>query len=92
MKKLINGVVVDMTPEEAAERLAEEAAWAARHIPTDSEIDLEEINRALRQEGSLFRAIMEVQFGQIKGTIPVNPNITPVQYWTLLRSRMRTPT
>jgi len=63
--KLINGVPIPCTPEEEAERDAEELAWANRHIPTDDEIDQEMLNRALAEPGSIVRALAEVMFQEI---------------------------
>lgn len=88
MKKVVNGIEIEMTADEIAVRQAEEAAWAARRIPTNDEIDQDELNRALAAPGSLMRAIAEVQFGMIKGTIPVNPALTPATYKALLASKM----
>ncbi len=86
--KIVNGQQVPFTPEEEAARDEEELAWANRYIPTQDELNQDEINRMLAQPGSLIRAIMEVQFGQIKGTIPVTPSITVDQYKNLLKARM----
>lgn len=92
MDKVVNGVVVQMTPEEVAVRLAEEAAWYSLHPhpPTDDEVDQDTLNRSLAENGSFNRAIAEVLFGVIKGTIPINPNTTKAQYIALLKSRIRT--
>jgi hypothetical protein len=55
------------------------------------QLDQETLNRLLADEGSIVRAILEIQFGMIKGTIPINPNITLPIYRALVRSKMRTP-
>lgn len=65
LRKMVDGEYVDLTPEEEAERLAEEAAWAARHIPTTDEVDQDELNRALTAEGSVVRALAELTFIEI---------------------------
>lgn len=90
MKKIVDGVEVEMTPQEVADREAEEAAWAARYIPTIDEIDQDELNRALAAEGSIVRAGLEILFGVIKGTIPVTPALTKAQFVAMLKARMRT--
>lgn len=91
MKKIVNGEEIEMTPAEVAQRQADDAAWAARHIPTNDEIDQDELNRALASEGSIVRAIAELQFRMIKGQIPTTPTLTPAQYRALLKPGMRTP-
>lgn len=58
-------------------------------IPPD-QIDKNELNAMMAQEGSFVRAIAEIQFLQIKGVIPVNTNITPKQYKDLIERHMRT--
>ena len=87
--KLINGEQIPFTPEEEAERDAEELAWASRHIPTLDEIDTEELNKILLAEGSVTRAILETLFGMMKGTIPINPDITKQQFITAFKAKMR---
>lgn len=58
--------------------------------PTLDQIDLRALNEALAAEGSVVRAIAEIQFGMIKGTIPVQPSLTKSAYIALLKARMRT--
>ena len=89
MRKIVNGVSVDLTPEERAEQLAAIAAWEARHIPTEDELDTEELNRMLMQPGTVLRGLAEVVFGIAKGTIPVTPSLTVQQFRTLIKQRMR---
>jgi hypothetical protein len=86
--KLVNGEQVPFTPEEEAARDAEELAWATRIIPSLDEVNQTVINKILAEPGSLVRAIAEVQFGMIKGQIPVTPTITKQQYIDLLKARM----
>lgn len=88
MDKVVDGRVVQMTPEEVAARQAEEAAWLNRYIPTPDEANKDKINQALLENGSVVRAGLEVLFGVIKGTIPINPNTTKAQFINLLQSRM----
>lgn len=60
--------------------------------PTLDQIDTKALNEALAAEGSLMRAIAELQFRIIKGTIPIpQPNLTSAQYRALLKATMRTP-
>lgn len=97
MKKIVNGEEIDMTPTEIAARQAEEAAWAARHIPTDAEIDMEELNRALAQPGSVFRGFVLVMLDEINAlrTRPANsPALQPRtvdQIKPAIQNKMRTP-
>lgn len=65
MRKMVNGEYVDLTEAEIAERQAEEAAWAARQIPTDDEVDQAVLNDALAAQGSVVRALAEVVFAEI---------------------------
>lgn len=91
MQKMVNGVLVDMTPEEEAARLAEELAWANRHIPTIDEIDTEELNRVLLSEGSVLRAICELMLQEINN-LRVRAGLTAYtrqQFVTALRNKMR---
>jgi hypothetical protein len=90
MKKVVDGKEVEMTPDEVAARQAEEAEWAARRIPTNDEIDQSALNEALTAEGSVTRAMGDILFGVIKGTIPVTPSLTKQQFVTMLRAKMRT--
>lgn len=90
MKKMINGELVDMTPVEIADRQAEESSWASRHIPTDDEIDQDQLNRALIADGSVTRAFGELLFGVMSGKIPINPTLTQAGFKSLLLARMRT--
>ena len=85
--KIQNGVQIPFTPEEEAARDAEEAAWAARHIPTNDELDLDELNRMLVQDGSVLRALAEVLFQVAKVQ---TPTLTKQQFINLLKSKMRT--
>lgn len=88
--KIVDGKIVEMTAEEVTARQAEDAAWAARKIPTNDEIDQDELNRALAAEGSVTRALSEIVFGIAKGTIPVTPSLTKQAFITMLRAKMRT--
>lgn len=90
MKKVVNGIEIEMTADEIAVRQAEEAAWAARRIPTNDETDQDELNRALTAEGSVTRALGEIVFGLASGRIPINPSLTKQQFVTMLRAKMRT--
>jgi hypothetical protein len=94
MDKIVNGEVVEMTPAEVAARLAEEAAWAARHIPTNDEIDIAELNRALAEEGSLMRAVVAVLRSEINivraAVVPALPPRTVAQVTAALKAQMRT--
>lgn len=57
MKKIVNGEEVELTPEEVAEREAEEAAWEPTQfdpaLATDTMIDHEERIRALEVQTGL---------------------------------------
>lgn len=53
--------------------------------------DLAAINAALTQPGTVTRALGEILFGVIKGTIPVQPGLTKPQFVALVKSRMRSP-
>lgn len=99
MKKVVNGEEVDMTPSEVSARQAEEAAWAARHIPTDAEIDMDELNKALAQPGSVFRGFVLVMLDEINilrarvaalGGGPLPPR-TVDQIKPAMQNKMRTP-
>lgn len=59
-------------------------------VPTNDVIDKETLNAIMSEPGSFVRAIVEIQFLQIKGIIPVDPNITPKQYKDLVELHMRT--
>lgn len=85
--KLVNGQVVPYTQEEEDARDAEELAWANRHIPTNDEIDTDELNRMLAQDGSIVRALAEVLFQVAKVQTPA---LTKQQFINLLKSKMRT--
>ncbi len=85
--KLINGEQIPFTPEEEAARDAEELEWANRHIPTADEIDTDELNRMLTQDGSVVRALAEVLFQVAKVQ---TPTLTKQQFINLLKSKMRT--
>jgi len=85
--KLVNGQRVQFTPEEETARDAEELEWANRHIPTTDEIDTEELNRLLTQDGSVVRAIAEVLFQVAKTQVPT---LTKEQFINNLKSKMRT--
>lgn len=65
MKKLVNGVLVNTTQAEDDEQVARETEWLARHIDTDDEIDLAELNKALLSEGSVLRGIVELLLDEI---------------------------
>ena len=56
--------------------------------PDFSALDQDELNRVLASPGSILRAALEIQFGMIKGTIPVNPALTPAGYKAMLRAQM----
>jgi hypothetical protein len=59
------------------------------NAPDDTdEINQRVLNAALIEPGSVLRAIAEIQFGMIKGTIPVDPTMTLAQYRTLVKSKM----
>lgn len=91
MKKIVNGLEVDMTPAEVTARQAEDDAWSQRHIPTPDETDQDEINRTLTMDGSVVRAGLELLFGVMSGKIAIDPNLTKPKFITLLKGRMRTP-
>jgi len=93
MRKIVNGIEVDMMPAEEAARLAEDAAWEARHIPTLDEIDQDELNRILVAEGSVTRAIMELMLIEINKLRADHsrPPYTKAQFITALKAQMRTP-
>lgn len=57
--------------------------------PTDDELDNQMLNNLLTQQGSVVRAIAEIQFRQLKGLEPVDANLTPAQYRAKLKARMR---
>ena len=95
--KVVNGVEIPFTPEEEAARDAEEAEWANRYIPTNSELDQEALNRALVEEGSLWRATTEMQLEEanrvraaLRGLgVTGMPNISRDQFIQALRAKMR---
>ena len=84
--KIVNGVVSEMTPEEEAALEAEEQAWRDRRLPTNDELDQDELNRMLAQDGSVVRALAEVLFQVAKVQ---TPTLTKQQFITLLKSKMR---
>ena len=90
MRKFLDGIEVEMSAGEIVARQVEEAAWAARRVPTNDETDQEELNRALAAEGNVARALAELLFGVIKGTIPVNPALTKPLFVAMLKAKMRT--
>lgn len=90
MKKIVNGVEVEMTPAEVTARQAEDDAWNGRHIPTPDETDQDEINRTLTMDGSIVRAGLELLFGVMSGKIAIDPTLTKPKFITLLKGRMRT--
>lgn len=57
---------------------------------TDSQRDDTALNDALAAEGSVFRALAEIVFGVVKGTIAVTPSLTKAQFIAMLKQRMRT--
>jgi len=85
--KFVNGEQFPFTPEEEAARDAEELAWTNRHTPTNDEIDTDELNRMLTQDGSIVRALAEVLFQVAKVQ---TPTLTKQQFINLLKSKMRT--
>lgn len=58
--------------------------------PTLDEMDKKLLNQLMMDEGSFARAIAEIQFMQIKGTLPVTTSITAKQYKDLIELHMRT--
>lgn len=54
------------------------------------QMDLDALNAALAQDGSVVRALAEIVFGIAKGTIPVTPSLTKQAFVTMLRAKMRT--
>jgi hypothetical protein len=84
--KIVNGVVSSLTPEEEAVLEAEEQAWRDRRLPTNDELDQDELNRMLAQDGSVVRALAEVLFQVAKVQ---TPTLTKQQFITLLKSKMR---
>lgn len=91
MRKAVNGEVVEMTADEIAARQAEEAAWAARPIPTDDEIDQAALNVALVEPGSVVRALGLVMFAEInKLRVKTgDPAYTMLQFTAALKAKMR---
>jgi len=85
--KIVNGVVSEMTPEEEAALEAEETAWRNRRVPTNDELDTDELNRVLAEDGSIVRALAEVLFQVAKVQ---TPTLTKQQFINLLKSKMRT--
>lgn len=60
-------------------------------LPADeARMDMDALNLVLAQEGSVFRAGMELLFGVMKGTIVVDPTLTPMKFKALLLAKMRT--
>lgn len=90
-RKVVNGVEIEFTFAEEADRDAEEAVWANRRIPTDDEIDQEELNRALIMEGSIVRAIVEVMFIEVNKLRikDGDSEYTRLQFVNALKSKMR---
>lgn len=64
-QKVVNGELIDFTPQEEADRDAEEFAWANRPQPTQAELNLTAVNDALAQPGSIFRAFVLVMLDEI---------------------------
>ena len=65
--------------------------WAVVTKPTTDEMDTSVLNAQLMEPGSVLKAIAEVQFGILKGTITIpQPALTVVQYRNMLKQRMRT--
>lgn len=56
---------------------------------TLDQIDIAALNEALTAPGTVTRALGEVVFGIIKGTIPITPSITKQQFVALLKAKMR---
>lgn len=97
MKKLVNGVLVDMTPEEEAARVAEDAAETAKPVLTLSEIDLAELNKLLVQDGSVLRGFILLMLDEIN-ILRTRPASSPAlqprtvdQIKPGIQSKMRTP-
>ena len=93
--KLVNGVEVQFTSMEEAARDVEELAWANRHIDTDDEIDLAELNRVLASEGSVLRGFIELMLDEInilrqRTTLTALPVRTPAQVKAGIKAKMRT--
>lgn len=57
--------------------------------PTVDEIDAAALNLALTQPGTVTRAMGEILFGVIKGTIAVTPSLTKAQFAAMLKAKMR---
>lgn len=78
----------------AQQRTAAANALAAfdPNAPEDLDaLDNATLNAILTEPGSVVRAMAEIQFGMIKGTIPVTPSLTKQQYLGMLKQRMRSP-
>lgn len=91
MIKIVNGEEVEMTDDEVKAREAEEAAWAARRIPTSDEIDQDALNKALAEPGSIVRAMADVMMAEInklrvKGG---DAAYTKAQFVAALKGKMR---
>ena len=87
----VAGLYANPQPGYAEEFLADDhpEVVAFTRPPTATEMDDRLLNAALVAEGSVFRAMAEVQFGMIKGTIAVTPTLTKAQYIAMLKARMR---
>lgn len=81
----IKGVYANRQPGYAEEFVAD----AVLPLPAPV-LDQDTLNAILLEEGSVLRAISEIQFRMIKGTVLVTPSITVAQYRTLLKNAMRT--
>lgn len=78
------------TPEKLAAYEAFLRANLPPPPPSNDELDNAQLNGLLTQPGSVVRAIAEIQFGIIKGTIAIpQVTLTPLQYRALLKARMR---
>lgn len=77
-------------PELWAEYLKWGGATAPFLPPDLNAIDQDALNAALAADGSVLRALAEIVFGIVKGTIPVTPSLTKQQFVTMLKAKMRT--
>jgi hypothetical protein len=57
--------------------------------PTLDQMDTASLNDALTAPGTFTRALGEILFGVIKGTIPVTPALTKPQFVAMLKAKMR---
>lgn len=80
-QKNVNGVLINLTPQEEAERDAEELAWASRPQSTQAELNLAAVNDTLAQPGSVFRAFVLVVLDEINilRTRPANSAALPAR-------------